>query len=231
MIYAMSDLHGCYDLYIKMLEKIKFSDKDTLYILGDIVDRGPDGIKILQDIQKRHNVFPLRGNHDYSALRIFQKIRYSREINDFIPECIMWKLIGGEPTYKAFIALSEDEQIKIISGLTNSLIYDELEVNGKKFHLSHSVPNKKTMLAHANGHVPYTDYLAGAPEYDKIYFEDKYIVTGHTPTIFIDPEYDGKIYIKNNHIAIDCGAVFGRILGCICLNDFKEYYVKDDCNN
>ena len=105
MVYAMSDLHGCYDLYIKMLEKIKFSDEDTLYILGDIVDRGPDGIKILQDIQKRHNVFPLRGNHDYSALRIFQKIRYSREINDFIPECIMWKLIGGEPTYKAFIAL------------------------------------------------------------------------------------------------------------------------------
>ena len=43
---------------------------------------------------------------------------------------------------------------------------------------------------------------------------------------FIDPEYDGKIYIKNNHIAIDCGAVFGRILGCFCLNDFKEYYVE-----
>ena len=49
MIYAMSDLHGCYDKYTKMLEKINFSDNDTLYILGDIVDRGPDGIKIWQD--------------------------------------------------------------------------------------------------------------------------------------------------------------------------------------
>ena len=47
MIYAMSDLHGCYDKYIKMPEKINFGDDDTLYILGDIVDRGPDGIKIL----------------------------------------------------------------------------------------------------------------------------------------------------------------------------------------
>ena len=111
------------------------------------------------------------------------------------------------------------------------MIYDELEVNGKKFHLSHSVPNKKTMLAHVSESIPYTDYLAGTPEYDKIYFEDKYIVTGHTPTIFIGPKYDGKIYIKNNHIAIDCGTVFGRSLGCICLNDFKEYYVKDDCDN
>ena len=28
MIYAMSDLHGCYDKYIKMLEKINFSKRD-----------------------------------------------------------------------------------------------------------------------------------------------------------------------------------------------------------
>ena len=67
MIYAMSDLHGCYDKYIKMLEKINFSDSDTLYILGDIVDRGPDGIKILLDIYNRKNVIALRGNHDYLA--------------------------------------------------------------------------------------------------------------------------------------------------------------------
>lgn len=42
MTYAMSDLHGRYDLYIKMLEKINFSEGDTLYILGDFVDRGDE---------------------------------------------------------------------------------------------------------------------------------------------------------------------------------------------
>ena len=66
-IYAMSDLHGCYDKYLKILEKINFNDNDTLYILGDIVDRGPDGIKILLDIYNRKNVVALRGNHDYLA--------------------------------------------------------------------------------------------------------------------------------------------------------------------
>ena len=50
MIYAMSDLHGCYNKYIKMLDKINFSEKDTLYVLGDIVDRGNGGIDIIQDI-------------------------------------------------------------------------------------------------------------------------------------------------------------------------------------
>ena len=67
MIYAISDLHGCYDKYVRMLEKINFNDSDTLYILGDIVDRGSDGIKILLDIYNRKNVIALRGNHDYLA--------------------------------------------------------------------------------------------------------------------------------------------------------------------
>ena len=44
MTYAMSDLHGCYDKYKKMLEKIHFGEDDTLYILGDVVDRGDGGI-------------------------------------------------------------------------------------------------------------------------------------------------------------------------------------------
>ena len=50
MKYVISDIHGHFDKYKEMLEKINFTDGDTLYILGDVVDRGPDGIKILQDM-------------------------------------------------------------------------------------------------------------------------------------------------------------------------------------
>ena len=49
MHYVMSDLHGRYDLFLRMLEKISFSDCDTLYLLGDLIDRGPDGIKLIQE--------------------------------------------------------------------------------------------------------------------------------------------------------------------------------------
>ena len=37
-IYVLSDLHGHYNIFIKMLEKINFSDDDVLYILGDCCD-------------------------------------------------------------------------------------------------------------------------------------------------------------------------------------------------
>ena len=52
-IYVCSDIHGMYDLYCRMLETVQFSDGDHLYILGDMIDRGPDGIKILQDVIDR----------------------------------------------------------------------------------------------------------------------------------------------------------------------------------
>ena len=55
MKYVMSDIHGRYDKYADMLELIHFSEEDELYILGDVIDRGPDGIKILMDIMERSN--------------------------------------------------------------------------------------------------------------------------------------------------------------------------------
>ena len=62
VIYAVSDLHGCYDKYRKLLERL--TSDDSLYILGDIVDRGSEGMKILLDLINRKNVFSCRGNHD-----------------------------------------------------------------------------------------------------------------------------------------------------------------------
>ena len=74
MIYAMSDLHGEYEKFLAMLEKIQFQDSDTLYLLGDLVDRGPEPVKLLQDIAKRPNVYPLMGNHEIMALLVLQQL-------------------------------------------------------------------------------------------------------------------------------------------------------------
>lgn len=70
----MSDLHGCYDKYKEMLKKINLNENDTLYILGDIVDRGDGGIKILIDMLNRKNVVPLLGNHDYVAFSVLKHL-------------------------------------------------------------------------------------------------------------------------------------------------------------
>ena len=43
--YVISDIHGMYNKFTELLNKIKLKDTDTLYILGDVLDRGPDPIK------------------------------------------------------------------------------------------------------------------------------------------------------------------------------------------
>ena len=53
MVYAVSDIHGCYDKYIDLLNEINFSPDDTLYVLGDVIDRRPDGFKIMLDMAQR----------------------------------------------------------------------------------------------------------------------------------------------------------------------------------
>lgn len=67
MIYATSDIHGCAEKYQALLERIRFSAADTLYVLGDVIDRGPDGVAILQDMMLRPNVLPILGNHEFMA--------------------------------------------------------------------------------------------------------------------------------------------------------------------
>ena len=74
--------------------------------------------------------------------------------------------------------------------------------------------------------IDWHELIVGHCEYDTVYFEDKYIVTGHTPTALIDFTCKGKIFEMNNHIAIDCGAVFTGTLGCICLDTMEKFYVS-----
>lgn len=68
--YAISDIHGMYGSYLEAVNSLK--PEDNLYILGDVIDRGKYGIKILQDIIKRvkdsknnPKITFLIGNHEY----------------------------------------------------------------------------------------------------------------------------------------------------------------------
>lgn len=226
MIYVMSDIHGCYDKYVRMIDKISFSKEDILYILGDVVDRGENGIKVLLDISKKENVILLRGNHDEQARMLLSNIHLLEDENcpkELVEMFGLWLSDGGETTLKEFLELSEEERTIVLEILNNSLIYKEITVNGSDFLLAHTVPEVDIICDYEDWDMQ--EYLWGEQDYEDIYFDDKYIVTGHTPTGYIDVNSKGKIWQGNNNIAIDCGAVFGNALGCMCLDSFEEFYV------
>ncbi len=233
MTYIISDIHGQYGKYMKMLEKINFSDDDELFVLGDIIDRGENPIKVLTDMSMRENVFPILGNHELMAIRILKKLcveiteeNYAKQLDiNTLMGLNLWQLDGGDTTLKEFKALDKEEKFAIIDYISDFSHYDELTVNGKKFILVHGgIPYEKKDIPLYEQDIK--ELVTERPDYNKVYFKDKFLVTGHTPTQNISPDLGGRILIQNNHIAIDCGAGFGGPLGCLRLNDFNEYYVE-----
>lgn len=69
-IYCVGDIQGCDDAFERLLATIGFSpSRDTLYVLGDLVNRGPDSAAVLRRcITLGDSVRPLLGNHDLHLL-------------------------------------------------------------------------------------------------------------------------------------------------------------------
>ena len=64
--YAIGDIQGCYNEFIALLQKICFNpSNDTLYLVGDLINRGPESLKVLRYVYKHQNsIITVLGNHD-----------------------------------------------------------------------------------------------------------------------------------------------------------------------
>jgi bis(5'-nucleosyl)-tetraphosphatase (symmetrical) len=71
-VYAIGDLQGCYDPFRHLLDAIDFDpDRDTLWLAGDIVNRGPKSLKTLRFVYEiRESVVTVLGNHDLHLLAL-----------------------------------------------------------------------------------------------------------------------------------------------------------------
>lgn len=77
MHYLIGDLQGCCDALARLLEKIDFSpSRDRIYLLGDLVNRGPDSLTTLRRLQSLGDSAQcLLGNHDLHLLAMAAGVR------------------------------------------------------------------------------------------------------------------------------------------------------------
>lgn len=80
--YLIGDVHGCYDELIALLHKVEFTWKDTLWLTGDLVARGPGSLDVLRYVKSLgDSVRLVLGNHDLHLLAVFAGIsRTNRKI-------------------------------------------------------------------------------------------------------------------------------------------------------
>lgn len=234
MIYCMGDVHGNYEGYAALLKKIHFSESDTLYTIGDIVDRGKESMKVLLDMMMRPNVFPILGNHECMAYQCLKwlstditKESLQKLDAEKLEAIANWFANGGESTVQDFMKLSKEQREQVMEYLGEFTLYEEVETAGRSFLLVHGG------LADFSPDKPLEDYSVedivwSRCDYGLTYFPDKYLVTGHTPTRNIrhdlDEPMNDTVYMRNNHIALDCGSGFGGSLAVVCLDTLKAFY-------
>lgn len=234
MKYVISDIHGCYRQYRNLIEKLKLSGEDHLYILGDAVDRGPAPIKVLQDLVKRKNVTYILGNHDFLFWYFLGKKGLDLSGGN-LAECDpdelrhfrSWLEDGGITTARQYIRLPQEERAAICAFLENADVYQVIKYNERTYILAHAG------IAGFKEGVPlkehdFTDFICTRTDYDRRYYQDPdtFVITGHTPTPCIRKDHLAEVYEGNGHIAVDCGCVYGGKLAAYCIETGETVYVE-----
>lgn len=77
MTWAIGDLQGCFGTFMKLLDAIQFNkQKDTIWLVGDLVNRGEDSLKTLEYVYANQNNFKVvLGNHDLSLISAYYGIK------------------------------------------------------------------------------------------------------------------------------------------------------------
>ena len=134
MVYCVSDIHGELDKFERLLQLIRFSDADQMYILEDVIDRGVMGVDILQRIMAAPNMIMLLGNHEQMCLDTLGP-HGERGAGD------LWRQNGRGTTYRELLyhqTLHERNTIlRFLAGLPDHL---NVEVGAQKFHRVHGCP-------------------------------------------------------------------------------------------
>lgn len=224
MIYVMSDIHGNEARFRDILKQIKFTKKDTLYILGDVVDRGEGGIRILRQIMKTPNMKMLLGNHEHMML---DALYYTEErAPGLFNKIRLWYSNGGQFTHNQLKHYTKAVRQEILEFIGDLPLNIEVEVNGNQYILVHAGIVENYRYAN-DKYRSSTEYAVWTRDADTVEIpKGKTLIFGHTPTWEFQEEEIMKICKWDDRIGIDCGCPYTDIgrLACLRLDDMKEFY-------
>lgn len=229
MIYVLSDIHGNERRFDSVMKQINLQEEDTLYVLGDVIDRYPGGIRILRKIMAMPNGRMLLGNHEYMMLRALG-FPYDDNIDDG-RALAHWYRNGGKVTHDHLKCLRKHMRQEIVEYLRALPLNIDIQVNGKAYKLVHGDaveaydgdPKYKNPI-----HYAVWKRLEGEDAGEREYT----MVFGHTPTKYYQDCVPMEVWYSGNRIGIDCGSgypeegsdsSYGR-LACLRLDDGKVFY-------
>ena len=242
--YVISDIHGCYSAFMKLLEQINFSDDDELIIAGDIVDRGSETYEMLRYMEKQpHNVRFIIGNHDYDFMHYCQTLAYLSDHHQFIGSPLefleedkylfLTHIVDHYGTVKKLIKEHQPsvEDFKVWrDNFQNMPYYIRKRINNKNYTIVHAgyISPQKINQSMTRQSIGITEriwdietFYIWARDIHWYYggVQNGIIIFGHTPTISHSIYYNnGKVFDKINQ-RNRC-----RYINIDCGYVYKEHY-------
>ncbi len=201
--FAIGDIHGCSKTFKAVLKQINLNHDDQLFIMGDMINRGPKSDKVLDRIIKLRGkgfqVFILKGNHEDMVLKANKQGQESlmRLLSIYKSECLA---INGQlnPVY-------ED----LLDHAYHYFILDDFYLVHAGFDFSKPNPFEDTRsMMYIKDFKP-----------NKIKLNDKRVVLGHSPRSI--GEIIHRLKSDRRKIHIDNGCINHKTIGqgnLICLN-------------
>ncbi|WP_297438677.1 metallophosphoesterase [uncultured Clostridium sp.] len=113
MDYVVSDIHGNFNALKRLLKHVKFTEKDTLIINGDILDRGSQILDVIKFVFLVPNVELIMGNHELMFINAYETGLLTKFFDDsynYESEIIdLWLLNGGMETIKVLVKYSIED--------------------------------------------------------------------------------------------------------------------------
>jgi serine/threonine protein phosphatase 1 len=196
-VIGIGDTHGCFDLLKALIvDQIHFNPQnDLLVVLGDMIDRGKDSMKVclfLMELKEKcpDNVVLLRGNHeDICHAYLTQKENdyfYSRWYGN------LWMENGGQATIKSFGGLNPARKI-LIPFIESLELYFETDSH---IFVHGGIPRGKNLRTARKEELLWNRSLS--------YEGSKNLIIGHTP--------QAEVTRAGNVICIDTGAYSTGVL-------------------
>ena len=226
MDYCISDIHGYYDLFCRLLDKIRFRDKDKLYVLGDIIDKGPDSIRLAKLLFSMPNVYCIAGNHEYDFLKCYRAMMRQTEDYDWVLDKLRGYFMDGY--------LLDGETVDRFDFLPFYAETDDF------IGVHAGIPIKDGKL------LPISQVTCEQFVYDRRFKEAnvlpqgcKCVLYGHTPVRYLTGRDEILLYLRkgvaqgSRNIAdyckahLDTGVALSGVLGCFAVNNCQSFYVSE----
>lgn len=223
--YAIGDIQGCYKQFMQLLKLIDFNpSKDVLYLVGDLVNRGPKSLEVMKWIYKNQNsVINVLGNHDiYLLARYNHLVKFDND--DTLADLVRDKNIGKYIDWlrSSPIVYHDNEFILAHAGVYPQMDFNEL------LHINHAISNhlKSTDYPQFLGQIFGNKPNFWSPEHDSIK-KMRFVINACTRMRFLernnlslDFKYKGELggmpehllpwFNAQFHSSIDKKIIFGH---------------------